>query len=253
MKTIAVITGASSGMGKQFLLTLDRYGKFDEVWAIARRKELLEQLETSCPVRPVPLDLTDPKSFETYEALLKEENPRVGLLINASGFGKFDAVMDIGLADNLNMIDLNCRAVAAMCQLTVPYMAPGGDIINFSSASAFQPVPYVCIYGATKAFVLSYSRALNRELKDVHVMALCPFWTKTDFFDRAVGADPVVKKYVVMYQPEDIVKKAWADVKKHKDVSIYGFVAKGQIALVKHLPHSFVMKTWMKQQGMQAK
>ncbi|MBR5427845.1 MAG: SDR family NAD(P)-dependent oxidoreductase [Clostridia bacterium] len=253
MKNIAVITGASSGMGKEFLLTLKEYGSFDEVWAIARRKDRLEELSTSCPVRPVALDLTDASSFRAYEDLLKEEKPRVGLLINASGFGKFEAVMDTPLADNLGMIDLNCKAVAAMCQLTIPYMTPGSHIINIASASAFQPVPYIDIYGATKAFILSYSRALNRELKDIHVMALCPFWVKTDFFDRAVGENPVVKKYIVMYKPEDIVEKAWKDLKKQKDVSIYGLVAKGQIFLVKHLPHGFVMKTWMKQQGMQAK
>ncbi len=253
MKKIAVITGASSGMGKQFLETLQEYGSFDEVWAVARRKDLLDSLKASCPVRSVPVDLTDPISFEVYRKLLEEEKPSVDLLINASGYGKFDAVTDTALSDNLGMIDLNCKAVAAMCQLTIPYMPKGASIINIASASSFQPVPYICIYGATKAFILNYSRALNQELKDVHVMALCPFWVKTDFFNRAVGDNPVVKKYIVMYDPESIVKKAWKDVKKKKDVSIYGLVAKGQIFLVKHLPHGFVMKTWMKQQGMKAK
>ena len=253
MKRIAVITGASSGMGRRFLMTLDQFGKFDEVWAIARRKDRLEQLETSCPVRVVALDLSDPASFDVYAGLLDEEKPSVGLLINASGFGKFDAVMDVPLKDNLNMVDVNCKAVAAMCQLTIPYMEKNAQIINIASVAAFQPIPYIDVYAATKAFVVSYSRALNHELKDVNVMAVCPFWTKTEFFDRAVSENKVVTKYVAMYQPEDIVARAWADAKKHKEISMYGFKARGQALLVKLLPHSLVMKIWMNQQGMKAR
>jgi len=253
MKKIAVITGASSGMGRQFLLTLEQFGKFDEVWAIARRKERLEELKTACPVRAVALDLSDPASFDVYAEMLEEEKPSVGLLINASGFGKFDAVMDVPLQDNLNMVDLNCKAVAAMCQLTIPYMEKGAQIINIASVAAFQPIPYIDVYAATKAFVVSYSRALNQELKHIHVMALCPFWTKTEFFDRAVSENHVVRKYVAMYQPEDIVARAWADAKKHREISMYGFKARGQALLVKILPHSLVMKVWMKQQGLEAR
>ena len=81
-------------------------------------------------------------------------------------------------------------------------------------------------------------------------MAVCPYWTKTRFFDRAVNTDkePVVKKYIVMYKPEQIVKKAWKDMAKGKDVSIYGVVANGQAALCKMLPHGTVMRIWKKQQ-----
>ena len=155
MKKIAVITGASSGMGRRFLLTLDKFGRFDEVWAIARRKERLEELKAEVPfaVRPVVLDLSDQASYSEYEALLESERPSVGLLINASGFGKFDAVMDTPLADNLNMVDLNCKAVAALCQITIPYMPEGGQIINIASVAAFQPIPYIDVYAASKALL----------------------------------------------------------------------------------------------------
>ena len=253
MKTIAIITGASSGMGKCFVETLDEYGQFDEVWAVARRREVLETLLCPCPVKPVALDLTDAKALDEYKLLLEREKPRVGLLINAAGYGKFDAVMDLPLEENLGMTDLNCRALIAMCQLTVPYMEKGGLIINIASMAAFQPIPYIAVYGATKAFVLSYSRALNRELKDIDVMAVCPYWTKTAFFDRAVSASGVVKKYAVMYKPEDIVAQTWKDAKKRREVSVYGFTAKGQKLLVKLLPHSFVMNVWMKQQKLRAR
>ena len=249
MKKIAVITGASSGMGRRFAETVQEFGTYDEIWAIARRVDRLEELKnhTAFPVRTISLDLSDPASYETYAALLREEQPEVGLLINASGFGKFRAVMDTPLEVNLNMVDLNCKAVMALCQLTVPYMPSGSQIINIASVAAFQPIPYINVYGATKALVLHYSRALNRELKKqgVHVMAVCPFWTKTEFFDRAVasGEKPVVKKYIAMYKPE-----AWKDAKKGKEMSKCGFKARMQALGVKSLPHSMVMDTWLRQQ-----
>ena len=256
MKKVAIITGASSGMGRRFAETAREWGGIDEIWAIARRADRLEALKESAPypVRPIALDLTDPAAFDSVEALLAEEKPQVMLLVNASGYGKFQAVADTPLADDLNMVDLNCKALMALCQLAVPYMPAGGQIINIASVAAFQPIPYINVYGATKAFVLSFSRALNRELKSrgIRVMAVCPFWTKTEFFDRAIesGRDTVVKKYAAMYDPKDIVKRAWRDAKRGKDVSTYGFVARGQIALVKLLPHSLVMSIWMKQQSL---
>ena len=256
MKKIAVITGASSGMGRRFAETVDRYGRFDEVWVIARHQAQLEALKATVPfpIRVLALDLTDRTSFGTYAAALAEEPVQVGLLMNCSGYGKFSAVLDTPLAVNLNMTDLNCQAVVAMCQLTVPYMPQGGQIINIASVAAFQPIPYINIYGATKAFVLSFSRALNRELRSrgIAVMAVCPFWTKTAFFDRAVadGETPVVKKYVAMYDPADIVRRTWRDAKRKRDVCKYGFVARFQSGLAKLLPHRLVMDVWMHQQDL---
>ena len=254
MKRIAVITGASSGMGRQFLLTCGEMGPFDEIWAIARSRDKLEAVKNDAPypLRVMAMDLTDRRSFDVYAAALAEEPVEVALLVNAAGFGKFRAVMDTPLEVNLNMADLNCQALQALCQLTVPHMPAGGRIVNFASQAAYQPIPYIDVYGATKAFVLSYSRALNRELKGrgVTVTAVCPFWTKTAFFDRAIDPDkePVVKRYDVMYDPEDVVKLAWRDVKAGRDMSRYGAVARFQGFLSKLLPHSFVMSYWMRQQ-----
>ena len=256
MKKIAVITGASSGMGKRFAETVDQYGAFDEVWVIARQQDKLEALRTTVPfpVRVLAMDLTDRASFDTYRSALAEEPVQVGLLMNCSGYGKFSAVLDTPLEVNLNMTDLNCQAVVAMCQLTAPYMPRGSQIINIASVAAFQPIPYINISGATKAFVLSFSRALNRELRSrgIAVMAVCPFWTKTAFFDRAVadGETPVVKKYVAMYDPADIVRRTWRDAKRKRDVCKYGFVARFQTGLAKLLPHRLVMDVWMHQQDL---
>ena len=256
MKKIAVITGASSGMGRRFAETVNEWGQFDEVWAIARRADRLEELRATVPfpVKAISLDLTDRQSFAAYAALLKEEQPQVGLLVNASGFGKFCAAMDAPLEVNLNMVDLNCMALMALCQLTVPYMPQGGRIINIASVAADQPIPYINVYAASKAFVQRYSRALNRELKGrgIGVTAVCPFWTKTEFFDRAINSDepPVVKKYVAMYEPDQIVFRAWRDAKRGRDISRFGFIARGQSLLTKIVPHSMVMDIWMGQQSL---
>ena len=254
MKKIAIITGASSGMGKVFAETINTYDTFDEVWVIARRLDRLESLQETVPfpVRPIALDLTDRESFRHYEELLENAQTNVSLLVNCSGYGKFQAACETPLAQNLNMVDLNCEALMAMCQLTIPYMHAGAQIINIASVAACQPVPYIGVYAASKAFVLSYSRSLNRELddKDISVMAVCPFWTKTEFFDHAVVNEekPVVKKYAAMYEPQQIVARAWRDAKRGKDVSKYGFVAQLQMALVKILPHGLVMDIWLSQQ-----
>jgi len=255
MKTIAVITGASSGIGKQFFDSIELSGmRFDEIWVIARRADRLQELSAYCPVRPIALDLSDRSSFETYGAMLEKAQVKVGLLVNCSGFGKFAATMDVSLSDNLNMVDLNCEAVLAMCQTTIPHMQSGAKIVNVASVAAYQPIPYINVYGATKSFVLHFSRALNREMQKraIHVMAVCPFWTKTEFFSRAIAddRDAVVKKYIAMYEPQQIVKKAWKDLARGKDVSMFGFKAQAQTLLAKILPHGLVMSVWMKQQSL---
>ncbi|MBO4326090.1 MAG: SDR family NAD(P)-dependent oxidoreductase [Clostridia bacterium] len=251
---IAIVTGASSGMGRRFAETCDKAGPFDEVWVIARRAERLEELKNVIPypVRPIAIDLTDRPSVLKVKALLEEVKPDVGLLVNAGGFGRFEAFTDTPAEVNLNMVDLNCEALMSLTQYVLPYMSEGSAVINIASVAAFQPIPYINIYAATKAFVLYFSRALNRELKarGISVMAVCPFWTKTEFFERAVDLEKpaVVKKYIAMYDPKDIIDRAWRDLKRGKDVSKYGFKARAQAALCKILPHKIIMSVWMKQQ-----
>ena len=252
MKT-AIITGASSGMGRDFVLQLDKTGEYEEMWVIARREDRLKSLadETKTPIKPIPLDLTNEEDIKKYEALLKEENPDVTMLVNCSGYGKFGRYDQIPLEDCMGMIDLNCKALVAITQLTLPYMKEGAKIIELDSLSSFQPVPYLNVYGATKAFVLSYSRALNVELKPrkIQVMAVSPGWVETEFFDRATKtSETAVTYYNVMYKSADVVKTALKDLKKGKDLSVHGFQVKAQVLLVKLLPHKLVMKIWMKQQ-----
>ncbi len=254
---IAVVTGASSGMGREFVLQLSSYVQVDEIWVIARRKEALEELqeEVSVPLRVICLDLCNTESFEAYQALLEQEKPNVKLLVNAAGFGKFGDFQDVPLVDDCHMIDLNCKALVAMTRLTLPYMTRGSHILQLDSLSAFQPVPYITTYGATKAFVLSYSRAINRELKPqgIRVMAMNPGWVKTEFFNHALTTNgSKVQYFNRLYEAKDVVATGLKDLyKTKKDVSIHGLPVRNQVRLVKLLPHSLVMSTWINQQKKQ--
>ena len=250
---IAIVTGASSGMGREFVRQLPSYIQPDEIWAIARRKSALEELsaETPIPVRPIVLDLGKHESFQEFSALLEAEKPEVELLVNAAGFGKFGDFQGIPLEDDLGMIDLNCKALVAMTRLCLPYMHRGSHVLQLDSLSAFQPVPYITTYGATKAFVLSYTRACNAELKSrgIRMMAMNPAWVKTEFFNHAFQTNNRVQYFNYIQEANDVVAQGLKDLyKTKKDMSIPGFGVKLQVLGVKLLPHKIVMKTWMNQQ-----
>lgn len=251
---IAIVTGASSGMGREFVLQLSKYVQVDEIWAVARREAALASLQesTTTPVRPVPMDLCDAESFDRLSKLLAEEKPDVRLLVNAAGFGKFGAFENIPLEEDGRMIDLNCKALVTMTRLVIPYMPRGSHILQLDSLSAFQPVPYITTYGATKAFVLSYSRALNQELKprEIRVMAMNPGWVKTEFFNHALKTnDGEVQYYNKLYEAKDVVATGLKDLyQSKKEVSIHGLPVRNQVRLVKLLPHSLVMRVWLNQQ-----
>ena len=138
---IAVITGASSGIGAEFAASLDRDEQFDEIWVIARRRQRLESIEARAKVRVLPMDLTIETSFAEYEKLLSEIKPEVAALVNAGGFGYFGAFAEGSFEEQLKMVDLNDKALVAMTYITLPYMKQGGRIYNMGSMSAIKPVP----------------------------------------------------------------------------------------------------------------
>ena len=251
---IAIVTGASSGMGKEFVKQMHRYVCVDQVWAIARREDALKALQEICPVpvRPIPLDLCDPESFPKFAAILEQEQPDVKLLVNAAGFGKFGALEKIPLEQDQRMIDLNCKALVAMTRLCLPYMGKGSHILQLDSLSAYMPLPYLAIYGATKAFVLSYSRAVHIELKQqgIRQMTMTPFWVRTEFFDHAFQTSTAeVQNFPRVYEAEDVVATGLRDLyKTGKQLSIHGAYAKRQVFLMKVLPHRIGMQIWLHQQ-----
>ena len=254
--TIAIVTGASSGIGREFVYALDRYsiqhgGCLDSIWVIARRSQRLEELSKDCrtPIRPFALDLCDPSCMESIRKVLSSENPQVNFLVNAAGFGIFGDFKDNDERKQLAIVDLNDRALTAMCSTVIPYMHKGSSLVNIGSNSSWQPVPYMAVYAASKAYVLSFSRALGVELRPhgIHVMCVCPGWIKTEFFDHAVH-DDTIKYYDRFYTARQVVDKAMKDLSRKKSVSILGFPVRVQVRLVKHLPVGMVMKTWCRQQ-----
>lgn len=252
---IAIITGASSGMGRQFALQLPKWERFDEIWLIARRADRLEALAAELPVpaRVLPLDLSSADGPQALAAVLEAEQPEVGVLVCAAGYGKFGRVDEMDREDQLGMIDLNCRALTAVTMACLPCCTQGSKLVALGSLSAFQPVPWMAVYGASKAYVLSFTRALNAELKQkgIRAMAVCPGWVRTEFFQHAEREDKQAVTYFNRwYEADEVVAKALRDLyRTKKDVSICGAPVRNQVRLVKLLPHRLVMKVWLKQQG----
>ncbi len=249
---IAVITGASSGIGREFVYAVDKQYSLDEIWVVARRAERLEELKDKCrnPLRSVALDLADDGGLKAFQALLDREKPEIALLINAAGCGVFGPFAEKELDALLHSARLNALSLTAMCHLSLPYMKSGSAIVNMGSNSSWQPVPYQAVYGASKSYVLSLSRAIGRELRPrgVHVMCVCPGWIRTEFQQHAHHDDYI--RYVDRwYGPEEVAAQAMIDLKKKKTVSILGAPVRRQVALVKHLPVDMVMDIWCRQQG----
>lgn len=252
MKNIAVISGASSGMGREFVYALDKEHNFDEIWAIARREDRLLELQDNvrAKIRPVVLDLLDRESLTEFKSLLEAEKPCVKVLVNAAGFGLFGTYTEMDMEKQLQIIDLNDRALTGMTYICLPYMSEGSQIYNMGSMSSFQPVPYINVYGASKAYVLSFSKALRVELcqRKIRVMAVCPGWIQTEFFSHAIH-DDTVNYFNRYYGPKEVIAKAVKDMRRNKPVSVLGFPERMQVLAVKLLPTWLVLKTWCKQQG----
>lgn len=251
---IAVITGASAGIGREFVYAVDRQYELDEIWVIARRKERLEELSASCktPLRAVCLDLSKLDSVDEYAAMLDAEKPEISILVNAAGCGVFGPFAENDLKKQLSSAQLNSLALTAMCHVSIPYMCSGSAIVNMGSNSAWQPVPYQTVYGASKSYVLSFSRALGRELRSagIHVMCVCPGWIKTEF-QQVAEHDKYIRYVDRWYGPDEVAVQAMKDLAKKKTVSILGYPVRRQVRLVKFLPVNLVMDIWCRQQGIE--
>jgi len=248
---IAVITGASSGIGREFVYAIDKMD-LDEIWVIARRQDRLEELRGKCshPVRTLSLDLSEDTGIDAYQELLNLEKPEIHILVNAAGFGVFGPFAENDLQKQLKSARLNALALTAMCHVSLPYMKDGDSIVNMGSNSSWQPVPYQTVYGASKSYVLNFSRALGREMKDrgIHVMCVCPGWIRTEF-QQVAEHDRYIRYVDRWYGPDEVVDQAMKDLKKKKQVSILGHPVRRQVRLVKFLPVNLVMDIWCRQQG----
>lgn len=248
MKKIAVITGASSGLGREFALQIsEKYRSIEEIWVIARRTDRLEELKKEIhgkTVRILTLDLTKENSIQFYKSLLERQNPAVRILVNAAGYGMYGHFDKLSYEENMGMIDLNCKALTAITYLTLPYMTYPSNIINVASAAAFLPQPSFAVYAATKSMVLSFSRALNRELFDagICVTAVCPGPVDTEFFEVAEQhTDAAAYKNLFRVEAPRVVRKALLDAYYYRDISVYGTTMNAFRTVSSVVPHGAML------------
>ena len=249
---IAIVTGASSGIGREYVKRLSENEELDEIWAIARREDRLQELKniTKTKVIPIILDLTDESFDEKLNNVLVDINPEVRVLVNAAGCGKIGAYEDVNASEHEKMLELNVNSLTKITSLVLPYMSEGSKIFFMASRSGFHPVPYLSVYAASKAYVLSLSRSLNKELehRKIRTIAVSPGWVRTEFIDKATLCEGVITYYNNFVTAEQVVKKSFKDIERGKDVSICGVSTRFQVFAAKMLPHRLVMWIWCKQQ-----
>ncbi|MGN0374351.1 MAG: SDR family NAD(P)-dependent oxidoreductase [Butyrivibrio sp.] len=243
---IAVVTGASSGIGREFAIQISkRYGKLDEIWLVARRKEKMEELESQLkvPVRIFAMDLCNSEDISQFKDYLVSLNPDIKLLVNSAGYGKVGRFDELNLDEQCGMIDLNCRALTMFTGICLPYISTHSRIINLASAAAFSPQPNFNVYAATKAYVLNYSRALNVELKNrkITVTSVCPGPVDTEFFDIAGDSEGKSFKKNFRADVHKVVNQAIKDAALGNELSIYGTAMKLAKGATKVLPQKAIM------------
>ena len=248
----AVITGASSGLGKEYVKKVFSSLKdIDKILIIARREERLKQLreELGEKIEIFPADITDSNSVRLYEDYLKENNADVRLLINNAGFGRLADFTDISTADNAAMVRLNCEALTVMTSVTLPFMSENSNIINTCSIASFAPNARMAVYSSTKAYVLSLSRALRFELKDkkINVTAVCPGPMDTEFLPVANIKKGTSKTFDTLprVNPEEMAEKSLKAALSGKAVYTNKAFYKFYRFIAKILPCQLVMK-WCK-------
>lgn len=248
MKNIIIITGASSGIGLEFALQIDTaFSNIDEIWLVARREERLKELAKVMEhnTRLVVMDVTDEYAMDDFEMLLEESNVTVRMLINAAGFGLMGAFEDIPLEEQLEMLLVNCEALTKMTYIALPYMAKGSRIIQMASSAAFLPQPDFAVYAATKSYVLSLSRALNRELayRGIYVTAVCPGPVHTEFFNIAeqYGSTPAIKKLTTI-TAEKCASDALRASYHKRSMAVPGIPMKAFLLATKIFPQEAILR-----------
>ena len=221
----AVITGATAGLGLEFVRCVEEFfPEVDRVWLVARSEDKLHEasaLLRRCSVRLLPLDLCSPDALTEFGKALEEEAPSLSLLVNNAGCGVLGNVGEGDWTAHTRMIDLNLRALTAVTALSVPYLARGGHIVNMSSIASFCPNPRMTVYSAGKSYVSAFSRGLGAELKDkgVSVTAVCSGPMDTPFLETAgIKGNSKTFDTLPYCDPVKVARGAYAAAKKGRAV-----------------------------------
>ena len=244
MKKVALVTGASAGLGVEFARQLSKRGH--RLVLAARRKDRLEELAKELgKARAIAIDLSKKDSAAKLLADLEANGETVDLLVNNAGFGLIGRFAELDAKRERQMIDLNVGTLTDLCRAVAPQMIArkSGGILNVASTAAFQPGPKMAVYFATKALVLSLTEALHEELKPhrVKVSCLCPGPTRTEFGDVAgFGGNGMFDK-VAMEAPE-VVEAGLDGLDRNKAVVVPGLVNKLTANSGRFAPRSIVRK-----------
>lgn len=246
--TTALITGASSGIGYEISRLLAQEGH--NLVLVARRRERLDQLaeqiqrDHRCKVTVIDLDLCQPGAPESLFQRLKQENIPVDILINNAGVGYRGSFFELTSEQDMNEIQLNVIALTRLCKLFGAEMARRGlgKIMNVASVSGFMPGPYMAIYHASKAYVVSLSEALRQELKGtgVSVTAVCPGPVASEFHQLANTNSIFLFKLAPMMSSADLARAAVKAMHDRKSVDVPGVMNKLMAFLPRLLPRNWI-------------
>jgi short-subunit dehydrogenase len=244
VKTVALVTGASAGLGVEFARQLAAQGR--PLVLAARRGDRLESLAKELgDSRAVEIDLAKPGAAERLMTDIDRSGETVELLVNNAGFGLIGPFARLDSNRLREMIDLNCGALTELCRAVAPQMIErrSGSILNVASTAAFQPGPRMAVYFATKAYVLSFTEALHEELRrhGIKVSCLCPGPTRTEFGDVAGFGGSGLFDRVAMEAPE-VVKAGLAGLARNRAVVVPGLVNKTVAASTRFAPRPWVRR-----------
>lgn len=223
---IAIITGASSGIGMEFARQLNcRLCKTDEVWLLARRKEPMEELARSMQIktRTISVDITNENELKHFREVLAISAPKITMLVNCAGMGRHGSFSEHDDEDISAMLRLNVVALTKLTKICLPYMRRGSKIIQLASGAAFVPQAGFAVYAASKSYVYSFSIALRKELRKrgIGVTTVCPGPVDTPFLEQAYGdvSNMSRLKRLTTVSAECVVAKAIEDCKRGRAVS----------------------------------
>jgi short-subunit dehydrogenase len=242
MSTV-LVTGATAGIGREFARALAARGR--DVVLVARDGARLEEVATELrdrhgvDARVLSADLVSEDGLRAVEARLRDGDAPVDILVNNAGMGTYGNFPELDVCGEINEIELNVLALVRLTHAALGGMVARGDgaVLNISSLAAYQPDPMSATYGATKAFVNSFSHAVHEEVRrrGVHVMVVCPGYTHTEFHDRA-GLGPTQIPEFMWQSPEEVVAAALRDLDRRRAVSIPGALNKTLGALSSCVP-----------------
>lgn len=241
---IAIITGATGDIGQEFISKL--LPETDGIWAVGRSSEKLASLKEKYgdKIIPVKADLSDKDGILSLCNKIDSEKPGIKYLVNNAGVARMAPVSEFSIEEISGMLDINAKAATLICRAALPYMDKGSYILNIASASAFQPNPYIALYSASKAYLLSFTRSLNVENKDITCTAVCPGWVDTKMLPKTSDGKEI--RYPGMVTASKVVLSALKDCRKGRDVSVCSFYYRYMRFLSKVMPHSLEMKLWVR-------